>query len=54
MLEYYLNKEPFTEGTYGREQRSSFVAEYPYQFKEIHKEPVFVSMEEIIKTIKKK
>ena len=46
--DYYLNrnlyenpfKEPFSEGTYGREQRSSFVAEYPCQFTEIHKDIV--------------
>lgn len=36
--EYYLNEKPFYKGTYGREQRSSFIAEYPYQFKEIHKD----------------
>ena len=38
--EYYLNEKPFDEGTYGREQRSSFVAEYPCQFTEIHKDVV--------------
>ena len=38
--EYYLNEKPFDKGTYGREQRSSFVAEYPCQFTEIHKDVV--------------
>ena len=38
--EYYLTEKPFYEGTYGREQRSSFVAEYPCQFTEIHKDVV--------------
>tara|TARA_B100001094_G_scaffold332431_1_gene404438 strand:+ start:2340 stop:3911 length:1572 start_codon:yes stop_codon:yes gene_type:complete len=38
--EYYLNDKPFNKGTYGREQRSSFIAEYPCRFTEIDKDIV--------------
>jgi len=38
--EVYLNQTPFWKGTYGREQRTSFIAEYPCQFTEIDKDVV--------------
>jgi carbamoyltransferase len=35
--EYYFNDKNFTNETYGREQKSTYLAEYPCNFKEIDK-----------------